>query len=568
VAVPEKIRKGLGEQLVEKGLLQRVQLEHAEREARRSREPLRRVLIRLGYVTEEVIMIHLADELNIPFISLNNYLIGEDVIRLVPEDLARKYTLIPIFRVDDSLTVAMADPLNIYATDELKLRTKLDVETCLAIESEIRSGINQYYSVSEDMSKVIQSLEGEAIDISMDGDEKDVKKLESLVEEAPVIKLVNMVFLEAIRQGSSDVHIEPEENLMRIRYRVDGVMHEASTVPRKLQAAITSRIKILSNLDIAERRIAQDGRFHIRVGQRQIDMRVSVVPTIYGENVVVRLLDTTKMMLKLPDLGLNPVHLKAYDAIIRKSYGIVLITGPTGSGKTTTLYASLNQINDVGKNIITIEDPVEYRLAMIRQIQVNPKVELTFASGLRSILRQDPDIIMVGEIRDEETARIAIQAALTGHLVFSTVHTNDSIGAVTRLVDMGIEPFLVSSAAVGFVAQRLVRVLCKECKAPYHPTKEELKILALGEGEPRALEIYAPVGCPACRKSGFKGRLAIYEVFTLDEETRAMIVKRVPSEQIKQHAVEHGMKTLKDDGLDKVKQGITSLEEILRVVQD
>ncbi|OGW69744.1 MAG: type II secretion system protein GspE [Omnitrophica bacterium GWA2_50_21] len=565
----EKTKKSLGEQLVEKGLLQPIQLEKAEKEALKAGEPLRKVLLKLGFVSEDVLMTHLADELNIPFISLSNFIIMPEVVSLVPEVLARKYTLIPIFRVGDSISVAMADPLNIFATDELKLKTKLDIETCLAPEEEIKNAINQYYSVSDDMGKMMQSLENEIGNVAAEaaGGETEVKKLESLVEEAPVIKLVNMLFLEAARQGASDIHIEPEETFLRVRYRVDGILHEVSTIPRKLQPAVISRIKILSSMDIAERRIPQDGRIQVRIGPKQIDMRVSTVPTVYGENVVIRLLDTSQMTVRLSDLGLAPENIEIYGKLIRFPYGIILITGPTGSGKTTTLYASLNQINDVGKNIITIEDPVEYRLPMIRQIQVNNKVELTFASGLRSILRQDPDVVMVGEMRDEETARIAIQAALTGHLVFSTVHTNDAASAVTRLIDMGIEPFLITSSVIGLVAQRLIRRLCKECKAPYKASKAELETLGIKDANAE-ITLYNPVGCEHCRKMGFKGRIAIHEVLVPDNEVRRLTIQRASSDEIKRYAIAQGMKNLVHDGLEKAKAGLTSLEEVLRIIQD
>lgn len=565
----EKTKKSLGEQLVEKGLLQPIQLEKAEKEAHKAGEPLRKVLLKLGFVSEDVLMTHLADELNIPFISLSNFIIMPEVVSLVPEVLARKYTLIPIFRVGDSISVAMADPLNIFATDELKLKTKLDIETCLAPEEEIKNAINQYYSVSDDMGKMMQSLENEIGNVAAEaaGGETEVKKLESLVEEAPVIKLVNMLFLEAARQGASDIHIEPEETFLRVRYRVDGILHEVSTIPRKLQPAVISRIKILSSMDIAERRIPQDGRIQVRIGPKQIDMRVSTVPTVYGENVVIRLLDTSQMTVRLSDLGLSPSNIEIYGKLIRFPYGIILITGPTGSGKTTTLYASLNQINDVGKNIITIEDPVEYRLPMIRQIQVNNKVELTFASGLRSILRQDPDVVMVGEMRDEETARIAIQAALTGHLVFSTVHTNDAASAVTRLTDMGIEPFLITSSVIGLVAQRLVRRLCKECKAPYKASKAELETLGIKDAGTE-LTLYNPVGCEHCRKMGFKGRIAIHEILVPDNEVRRLTIQRASSDEIKHYVISQGMKNLVHDGLEKAKAGLTSLEEVLRIIQD
>ncbi len=564
--MPDKTRKSLGEQLVDKGLLQPIQLEKAQKEAQKAGEPLRKVLMKLGYVAEDVLMTHLADELNIPFISLSNFIIMPEVVALVPEVLARKYTLIPIFRVGDSISVAMADPLNIFATDELKLKTKLDIETCLAPEDEIKNAINQYYSVSDDMGKMIQSLENEAGSLAESG-EVEMKKLESLIEEAPVIKLVNMLFLEAARQGASDIHIEPEETFLRVRYRVDGILHEVSTIPRKLQPAVISRIKILASMDIAERRVPQDGRIQIRIGPKQIDLRVSTVPTVYGENVVIRLLDTSQMTVRLSDLGLGPENIEIYGKLLKSPYGIILITGPTGSGKTTTLYASLNQINDVGKNIVTIEDPVEYRLPMVRQIQVNTKVELTFASGLRSILRQDPDVVMVGEMRDEETARIAIQAALTGHLVFSTVHTNDAAGAVSRLIDMGIEPFLITSSVIGLVAQRLVRRLCKECKVPYKASKAEMETLGIKDSGSE-LTLYNAVGCDACRKMGFKGRIAIHEVLVPDNEVRRLTIQKASSDEIKRYAASQGMKTLVYDGLQKAKAGLTSLEEVLRVIQD
>lgn len=565
--MPEKTRKSLGEQLLEKGLIQPAQLEKAEKEAERSGEPLRKSIVKLGYISEEVLMTHLADDLNIPFISLSNFIVMPEVIHLVPEVLARKYSLIPILKVGNSITVAMADPLNIFATDELKIKTNLEVETCLAMENEIRNAINQNYGVSEDMGKVIETLEAEGMDLETESGELETRKLETLIEEAPVIKLVNMIFLEAVREGASDIHIEPEEGFLRVRFRVDGVMHEVSTIPRKLQPAVLSRVKILASLDISERRIAQDGRIQIRVGPKHIDLRVSVVPTIFGENVVIRILDTSHVSLQLSDLGLSEEHLKVYSKLIRRPYGILLITGPTGSGKTTTLYASLNQINDVGKNIITIEDPVEYRLSLVRQIQVNAKVDLTFASGLRSILRQDPDVIMVGEIRDEETARIAIQAALTGHLVFSTVHTNDAAGGIARLIDMGIEPFLISSSVIGIVAQRLVRVLCKECKSPYKPTKEEIASMGF-QDEKGDFELYGAVGCQTCRKTGFKGRLAVHEILIPDNEIRKLTMKRASSDEIKRYAVSHGMKGLRDDTFAKVKAGWTTLEEALRVIQD
>lgn len=533
-------KKSLGEQLLEQGVVSQKQWEDAQREEKKTGQPLRKTLIKLGIITEEDMVSFIAEQMNIPRIELSNYLIGSKIIELVPEGLARKHQLIPVLKIGKSLTCVMVDPLNIFALDELRLKTGLTIEPAVATEAEVKKALDEHYTVKGSMEDVIKGLDEQKLGIK-EGEEIELKRLKGIVEEPPVIKLVNMVVMQAVRDGASDIHIEPEEEVLSMRFRIDGILHEQRSPSKHFQSAIISRIKILANLDIAERRKAQDGRFQIKMENRQIDIRVSCVPTIYGENVVMRLLDTSSVILGLEQLGFSKATLEKYQKLLKHPNGIILVTGPTGSGKTTTLYASLNILNSPEKNIITIEDPVEYRLAGIRQIQVNPKAELTFANGLRSILRQDPDIIMVGEIRDLETAEIAIQAALTGHLVFATLHTNDAPGAITRLIDMGLEPFLISSSIIGVIAQRLVRVLCKECKGK---------------------------GCKACFNTGYKGRMGIYELMISDEEIRQLTTKKSSTDEIRKAALKAGMKTLHDDGLEKVKAGITSQEEVLRVTQE
>ena len=397
-------------------------------------------------------------------------------------------------------------------------------------------------------------------------DESDLKKLEGIVEEPAIIRLVNLIIMKAVKEKASDIHIEPEQEVLKARFRVDGMLHEAISLSKPLQAAVISRIKIMANLDIAERRAPQDGRFNIKMEGREIDVRVSCMPTLYGENVVMRLLDVSSALLKLEDMGFPKEVLEKYNKLITRPYGIILVTGPTGSGKTTTLYASLSKINTIEKNIVTVEDPIEYRLSGIRQTQVNPKVKLTFANGLRSLLRQDPDIIMVGEMRDLETAEMAIQAALTGHLVFSTLHTNDAPGAVTRMIDMGLEPFLISSSVAAVLAQRLLRTICPKCKEKYTPTKEALKDIGLNEKE--KIEFYRGKGCSKCANTGYKGRIGIFELMMLDEKIRNLIVAKTTLEEIRKQAVASGMITLKENGIGKIKEGLTTIEEVLRVTQE
>lgn len=551
-----KSKKSLGESLVEEGVITEDQYKQAQAEESRTGKRLRTVLVKMGFMAEEDIVAFLSDKLSIPRIELSNYLIDPKIVELVPEALARKYELIPVFKIGDRLTCSMVDPWNVFALDEIRAKTNLTIEPAVSTQEEIKKALNEYYGAKGSMQDLIKSLDGEI----------DTKKMQGIVEEPIVIRMVNLIIMTAIKDGASDIHIEPEEDTLTIRIRVDGMLHEINSPPKHLQSAIISRIKIMANLDIAERRMPQDGRFSIKTESKDVDVRVSCMPTIYGENVVLRLLNVASALLPLKDLGFAAQVLERYEKLIIRPHGIILVTGPTGSGKTTTLYGSLNKINTVEKNIITIEDPVEYKLSGIRQIQVNPKVALTFANGLRSILRQDPDVVMVGEIRDPETAEIAIQAALTGHLVLSTLHTNDAPSALTRLIDMDVEPFLASSSIIGILAQRLVRKICQGCKEKYTPTKEALKDIGLKAGE--ELDFYRGKGCPKCLNTGYKGRIGIYELLVPDDKIRNAIISKAPAEDIKKLAVSSGMVTLMEDGIEKVKEGITTVEEILRVTRE
>ncbi len=566
-------KKSLGESLVEAGIITAEQFKQAQEEEKRSGQRLRNVLVKMGFIAEEDLVTFLSDKLGLPRIELENYLIDPKIVELVPEALARKYELVPVLKIGNRLTCAMVDPWNIFALDEIRAKTDLVVEPAVAAESEIKKALNEHYGAKGSMEDLIKTIDEKKLGIEA-GKEIDTKKLQGIVEEPVVIKLVNLIIMQAIKEGSSDIHIEPEEEVLKTRFRVDGMLHEISSPPKHLQSAIISRLKIMANLNIAERRTPQDGRFTVNLEGKQIDVRVSSVPTIYGENVVLRLLDVSTALLGLEQLGFSKEVLDKYNKLITRPHGIILVTGPTGSGKTTTLYASLSKINTPEKNIITIEDPVEYKLSGIRQIQVDTKVNLTFANGLRSILRQDPNIIMVGEMRDFETAEIAIQSALTGHLVFSTLHTNDAPGAITRLIDMGVEPFLASSSVIGALAQRLVRKICPECKEEYAPPEEALKDIGLLNQKPETrvqkpeIKFYRGKGCAKCMNTGYKGRISIYELMIPDDKIRNAIVAKSPAEEIRKLACSAGMATLMQDGIEKVRSGITTVEEVLRVTRE
>jgi len=569
-----KHRKSLGESLVDKGVITAEQLKGAQEEEKRTGRHMRKVLVEMGYIDEEDLVAFLSDSLALPRIELSNHIVDPVIIELVPEELARKYELIPVLKIGNRLTCAMVDPWNVFAIDEVSARVGLTVEPAVATEAEIKRALNEYYGGKGSMDRLMQSIDGEKR-----GEEKGVldaekeiklKKLYEMSEEPIVVKLTNFIIMKAVHERASDIHIEPEEKVLNVRLRVDGVLHKIEPPPKYLQSALISRIKIMATLDITERRLPQDGRFTIRIEDRAVDVRVSIMPTIYGENIVLRLLDASNTLIRLTDLGFPKQILDKYERLITRPHGIILVTGPTGSGKTTTLYGSLARINTVEKNIITIEDPVEYKLAGIRQIQINPKVDLTFANGLRSILRQDPNIVMVGEIRDSETAEIAIHAALTGHLVFSTLHTNDAAGAITRLIDMGVEPFLVSSSVIGVLAQRLVRRLCPECREKVDKdvaqSAQSIEGVSLHSGD--KVNLFGPKGCAKCLTTGYKGRVGIYELLSVDDKIRAAVVSKATADEIKKIAVLQGMVTLKEDGMDKVRQGVTSIEEVLRVTRE
>lgn len=549
--------------LLKQGLITQEQIKKATDEKRKTGLSLEKSLTKLGFVTDEDIADAIARETGIPYMDLTDYLIDPAVLKYVPESIAKRYKIVPLFKIGDTLTCAMLNPRDIVAIDEVRLKSKVpNIEPVLATEAGIQKVIDSYYGVMGSMDDVIKKIDKEKL-IGI-GENAKESELVEIAEDAPVVKLVNLLITQAVKDRASDIHIEPEERLLRVRYRIDGVLQEIKTPPKHLQSAIVSRIKILSKMDIAERRKPQDGKISLRMEGKDLDLRVSTFPTVHGENVVLRILDKTNVILGLKELGFSKDVLSLYDDLIKKPYGIILVTGPTGSGKTTTLYASLSTINNIEKNIITIEDPVEYQLPLIRQTQIEPKKDLTFATGLRTILRQDPDIIMVGEIRDRETADIAIQAALTGHLVFSTLHTNDSTSAVTRLTDMQVEPFLISSSVIGVLAQRLVRTICPRCKAGFSPSAELLEDLGLKE----KITLYKGKGCKECKESGYLGRIGIFELFTTTDESKKLIIGKASAGEIRKVAVAGGMTTLYQDGLEKVKKGITTAEELKRVIEE
>jgi len=484
-------------------------------------------------------------------LDLDSYLIDKNAIELVSESLARRYQMIPLFKIGNTLTVAMADPHNILALDEVRHKTGCEVEPIVSTEIQIKRAIDQYYGVSGPIEEIVKECTEEGPEPSG-------------AEEAPAIRLLDLIMAQAIRDGVSDIHIEPDEKGLKTRYRIDGVLHEVNSLPKNLQSAIISRIKVMGNMDIAQSRAPQDGRSHIEMEGKEIELRISSFPTIYGENVVLRILDQSSALMGLEDLGFSKDMIMHYETLIKRPHGIILVTGPTGSGKTTTLYASLNSISSPEKNIITIEDPVEYRLNLIRQTQINPKAGVAFATAIRSVLRQDPDIIMVGEIRDLETAETAIRAALTGHLVFSTLHTNDAPGALTRLMDMGVEPYLISSSVVGALAQRLVRTICPKCKEQYQP--EDNVLNTLGIAKVKDLALYQGKGCKNCWQTGYRGRTGLFELLVVNDPIRDLISQRAPSRMIRKAAREiQGMKTLREDGVDKVLRGITTIDELTKV---
>lgn len=554
-------KKGrLGEILIERGLITEEQLQEALEQQKQSRELIGQVLIKLGYVHERDVLEALGEQLGLPVVTLTEHSVDPVALGQVPSEFAMRHQLIPLRSDDHTITVAMANPLDVQPLDDLRLVTGCEIKPAIASPSEIKRAIEQFY-----MEKMIQDISEQEADLTAD-EGPDIADLQRMATEALVIQLVNLIIHQAVQERASDIHIEPFERELKVRYRVDGVLREAQSPPKRLHPAIVSRVKILADMNIAERRLPQDGRIQLRVSGRRIDIRVSTIPTLYGESVVMRILDKSMGLLTLEELGMQAQALERFRRLISVPHGIILVTGPTGSGKSTSLYAALMEIFSVEKKIITIEDPVEYQLPGVNQIQVRPNIGLTFASGLRHIVRQDPDVIMVGEIRDPETADIAINAALTGHLVFSTLHTNDSAGAITRLLDMHVEPYLVASTLIGSIAQRLVRRVCTNCKTTTRVRPEYLREVGFPE-ETWDRKFAVGRGCDQCGHTGYKGRIGVFEMLVVDDEIRRMIVERASATVIKQYAVSKGMTTLLADGREKILQGISTVDEVLRVCQ-
>ncbi|MDP2920842.1 MAG: type II secretion system ATPase GspE [Candidatus Omnitrophota bacterium] len=540
------------------GLLDDQKIRRALEEQLNTKERLAKILARLGYISGETVGIALIPQIGIPPVPIKPEAVNLDAVSAVPPHIAVSHRVIP-FKIDaNAIYLATDDPLNFLASDFFEKITGLSVDMALAAPGDIDNALGALYTKKQQKENITSDISKASEEI------KNVKG----DDDAPVIKLVNMVIEEALKRRASDIHVEPLENKFRIRYRIDGVLHEIPGPPKRLQGSIISRLKIMAGMDIAEKRLPQDGRIKINLEKKELDLRVSTLPAMHGESVVMRILDKSSFMVGLEDMGFLPENKKDYEKLINLPNGMILVTGPTGSGKTTTLYATLSHINQKDRKVITIEDPVEYQLDGINQVQVKPQINLTFASGLRSMLRQAPDIIMVGEIRDFETAEIAVQSALTGHLILSTLHTNDAAGAVTRLVDMGIKPYLVASTVQGVLAQRLVRTICSSCREAYKPGELEITELSLTPEKLKGFELYRGKGCSACNDTGYKGRMGVFELLVMDDAIREMVIENAPSTEICKKAIQSGMRTLKQDGIEKVRLGYTTIEEVLRVTQD
>ena len=550
----------IANQLVESSLISQQQLELALTEQTKSGGSLGYNLVKIGAISEKAFAEFLSQTYNVPAVDLDEINSDEHSIELIPPEVATKFQVVPIKREGRVLTVAMANPDNIFAIDDIKFITGLEVRAVVATETAIKRAIDRFYESADSLAEVMKDMQEDFEIVEEMDDDSGVAEAQS--EDAPVVKLVNSLIADAVNKGASDIHVEPFEKKLRVRYRIDGVLHEMMSPPYRMKGAVTSRLKIMAELDIAEKRVPQDGRIKIRIGPKKIDLRVSSLPTIYGEKIVMRILDKSNLQIDLTKLGFQPEALQKLVKGIEMPYGMVLVTGPTGSGKTTTLYSALNKINLPEFNIMTAEDPVEYNIDGINQVMVHEEIGLTFAAALKAFLRQDPNIVMVGEIRDLETASIAVKAALTGHLVLSTLHTNDAPSTINRMIDMGIEPFLVSSSVNVIMAQRLVRKLCSKCKQKEKIHPEALRDLGITSDE--VFDIYKAGGCPACSNTGYSGRTGLYEVMPVSDTLREMILNRASAAEIKEQAVREGMHSLRSDGIWKVKNGITSLEEVLR----
>jgi type IV pilus assembly protein PilB len=556
----------LGDMLVKATLITKDQLQKALQQQETSGGRIGSNLVKLGFISEDDITSFLSRQYGVPSINLSHFEIDANVIKLIPSEIAQKHQVIPINRTGNVLTVAMADPSNIFAIDDIKFMTGFKVEPVVAAETSIKNAINKHYDSSGMVEDIMKNFDDKDIEALKEGDDGvNVAELGQAAEDAPVVKLVNLILTDAIKKGASDIHIEPYEKAFRVRYRIDGVLYEVMQPPTRLKAAITSRVKIMAQLDIAERRLPQDGRIKIKMSGREMDYRVSTLPTLFGEKVVLRLLDKGNLQLDMTKLGFEPHALTDFESGLLLPFGMVLVTGPTGSGKTTTLYSALNRLNTTETNIMTAEDPVEFNLPGINQVQMKAEIGLNFAASLRSFLRQDPDIIMVGEIRDYETAEIAIKAALTGHLVLSTLHTNDAPSTISRLLNMGVEPFLVAASTNVIVAQRLARRVCQQCKEPAPVPPQVLMNLGFSPEEGKTVVPLKGKGCMACSETGYKGRVALYECLVIRENIKEAILQGASVIELREIGRKNGMKTLREAGLQKLREGMTSLEEIMRV---
>jgi len=556
----------LGELLVREKLISLSQLRHAQDEQQKSGQNLGYTLAKLGYVSDDEITSFLSQQYRVPTIDLEEYEVDAEVLKLVPKEPCERHKVLPISRTGNALIVAMADPTNLNAIDDLKFLTGYNIEPVIASESAIHSAIERYYNAGPSYDEVMAGFDEGEIDVVGDEEDLNLLELEKASADAPVVRLVNMILLNAIKKAASDIHIEPYEKTLRVRYRIDGVLTEEMTPPLKLKNAITSRLKIMSSLDIAERRLPQDGRIKLKLGKgREMDFRVSVLPTLWGEKVVMRLLDKGNLQLDMAKLGFDAKPLEDFMWAIHQPWGMVLVTGPTGSGKTTTLYSALSDLNKVAHNISTAEDPVEYNLHGINQVQMHDEIGLNFAMALRAFLRQDPDILMVGEIRDFETAEIAVKAALTGHMVLSTLHTNDAPATISRLLNMGVEPFLITASVNLVLAQRLARKICSDCKQPMKYEKKILEDCGFSPEQIANAKTSKGSGCRTCNGSGYKGRVALYEVMRFTDGLKEMVLQAASTAELKMAAIKGGMNTLRASGIKKIQDGVTTPEEIMRV---
>jgi type IV pilus assembly protein PilB len=563
----------LGELLVKAGLVTNEQLAEATAAQRNQGGRVGSHLVNLGHLEENQLVDFLSRHFGVPSVDLRTIEIDDAVLNIIPADVARKYTVLPVSKTGARVTIAMIDPTNVFAMDDIKFMTGYDVEPVVASEPALRGAIDRYYGSTHavELKRVMDSLEGQVeqdLEVLEEEEEVDLEALEEGAEDAPVVRLVNIVMTDAIKRGASDIHIEPYEKELRVRYRIDGVLYEMMNPPLKLKEAIISRTKIMSKLDIAEKRLPQDGRIKIKtrvLGRaKDLDFRVSVLPTLFGEKIVLRLLDKDNLNLDLTKLGFEAESLRVFENAILQPYGMVLVTGPTGSGKTNTLYSALSRLNNHDVNILTAEDPVEFNLHGVNQVQMKEQIGLNFAAALRSFLRQDPDIILVGEIRDFETAEVAIKAAMTGHLVLSTLHTNDAPSTVNRLMNMGVEPFLVATSVHCVVAQRLVRRICRSCKEPVQSSPAALMNIGFSEAEASTLQLFRGKGCDRCSNTGYKGRTGLYEVMAIGEEVRELILAGASAYELRQKALQQGMLSLRQSGLDKIRTGVTTVEEVMR----